>query len=206
MPGTERYQPNVATVEAQVVARIRRAGRGSVWCVERFAGVAPRNTLDQTLRRLAQKGTLERIAHGVYHYGHPHPLTGTAPATIAATIVMLADAGYGHLVPIGATAAAVYDLAAPSGVVTYGAHSGSRRVVTPWWELRVTTVAPRFVVDLHPQTATVIQALRWVGRRSWSAHHQATLAAALTANGRAIVAAQAAAAPDWMHSWLRALC
>lgn len=193
------------SVETQILNRMRRAGRGSVWCVDRLGGLASRSALDQALRRLCERTLIQRIAHGVYLFPLDHPFSITAPATVAATLQMLIDGGIPAIIPIGMHAAALYDLATPVPTYTYGAVGVSRRIVTPWWELSVTPVAERFVLGLHTQTATIIQAMRWIGQAHWDDTHQRTLRAVLTPQGRHIVAAQAVHAPRWMQRWLIAL-
>lgn len=193
------------SVESQILGRMRRAGRGSVWCVERLHGIGQRNALDQGLRRLAARGTILRVAHGVYLFPLPHPLTITAPATIAATLTMLTESGVPALVPIGRTAAAVYDLVPAENAHTYGAVATRRSIETAWWQLFVIPVAERFIRDLHPQTATLIQAMRYHGQAAWGEAEQGQIRAVLSPYARQVVAAQAGAAPRWMAPWLVAL-
>ena len=190
----------VESIETQLMARVRRAGRGSVWCAERFGGAFSRNAVDQALLRITQRQTLVRIAHGVYLYPIPHPLLGIAPATLADVHEMLAAIGVGPLIAVGATAAAHYGLG-KSDVhdAEYGGVGVSRTIATRWWTMHIRPIATRFIVGLHPQTAMVIQAMRFIGQENWCEAHSQTLKHKLTAHARKVVAAEASLAPGWMR-------
>jgi len=194
------------SIEAQLMARVRRAGRGSVWCAERFGGEFSRNAVDQALLRLAQRQTLVRIAQGVYLYPIPHPLLGIAPATLADVHEMLAAIRGGPVIAYGTTAAAQYGLAPADGErYEYAGIGVSRSIVTRWWTMHIRPIAPRFIVGLHPQTAMVIQAMRYIGKENWCEANSQTLQLKLTAHARRIVAAEASLAPGWMQRILRGL-
>ena len=196
---TEATQQTEST-EAQVLARVRRAGRGSVWCAERLALGLPRNAIDQALGRMTSKQQLTRIAHGIYLYPHIHPLRGTQPPLLADVLEMLADIGAGPLVPTNETAAAMVGLALQDhSTYTYGSLGVSRTIVTQWWTLTVRPIAPRGIVGLHPLTALVIQAMRHVGQTQWNDTHTQLLQQRITVASVAILYDQAALSPAWMR-------
>jgi hypothetical protein len=202
---TETTQQTEST-EAQVMARIRRAGRGSVWCADRFALGLPRNAIDQALGRMTSKRQLTRIAHGIYLYPHLHPLRGTQPQLLADVLEMLSDIGMGPLVPTNRTAAAMVGLCDYDHTTyTYGSLCGSRTIVTLWWTLTVRPIAPRGVVGVHTLTAVVIQAMRHIGQKQWNNTCTAILRQHLLPQSFALLAEQSGAAPAWMRPVLRGL-
>lgn len=202
---TEAPQQTEST-EAQVLARVRRAGRGSVWCAERLALGLPRNAIDQALGRMTSKRQLTRIAHGMYLYPHIHPLRGMQPVLLADVLEMLTDIGAGPLVPTNRTAAALVGLTDYDHTTyTYGSIGASRSIVTQWWTLKVRPIAPRGVVGVHALTALVIQAMRHVGQSQWDDSCAAILRQQLLPASRALLAEQSGAAPAWMRPVLRGL-
>jgi len=202
---TEAPQQTEST-EAQVLARVRRAGRGSVWCAERLALGLPRNAIDQALGRMTSKRQLTRIAHGIYLYPHIHPLRGMQPVLLADVLEMLTDIGAGPLVPTNRTAAALVGLTDYDHTTyTYGSIGASRSIVTQWWTLTVRPIAPRGVVGVHALTALVIQAMRHVGQSQWDDSCAAILRQQLLPASRALLAEQSGAAPAWMRPVLRGL-
>ena len=194
------------SAEVQLLAHIRRAGRGSVWCAERFGTELPRNSIDQALVRLTHKGILVRIAHGVYYYPTMHPLSGQQQPMLADVLQMLADVGVGPLIPTGATAAALFGLcdAVPT-VVQYGGVGVSRTIATSHWTLYVRPIATRAIEGLHPLTAMLIQAMRHIGQAQWTdAHVQLVRRTILKASYERIVE-QSVLAPAWMRASMRNL-
>ena len=202
---TEATQQTEST-EAQVLARVRRAGRGSVWCAERLALAVPRNAIDQALGRMTSKQQLTRIAHGIYLYPHVHPLRGTQPPLLADVLEMLADIGAGPLVPTKGTAAAMVGLAhQDNSTHTYGSVGVSRTIATHWWTLTVRPIAPRSIVGVHQMTALVIQAMRHIGQVHWNDTCTAVLRRHLVPASCALLGEQSGAAPAWMRPILRSL-
>ena len=202
---TEATQQTEST-EAQVLTRVRRAGRGIVWCAERLALGLPRNAIDQALGRMTSKQQLTRIAHGIYLYPHMHPLRGTQPPLLADVLEMLADIGAGPLVPTNETAAAMVGLAHQDhSTYTYGSVGVSRTIVTQWWTLTIRPIAPRGIVGVHALTAVVIQAMRHIGHAQWNDTCTAILRQHLLPASFALLAEQSGVAPAWMRPVLRGL-
>lgn len=196
-------QPSAESIEAQITARIRRAGRGSVWCAERCGDAWPRNAVDQALVRMTQRHVLVRIAHGVYLYPTPHPVLGYAPAARADVLDMFASMGVGSLIATGANAAMQYGLVPNTNApYAYASIDFSRTIETSWWTMHIRPIAPRFLVGLHVQTATLIQAMRFLGREQWRPSHTDQISAQLSTTARHIVRAECEHAPMWMRRHL----
>jgi hypothetical protein len=202
---TEAPQQTEST-EAQVLARVRRAGRGSVWCAERLALDLPRNAIDQALGRMTSKRQLTRIAHGIYLYPHVHPLRGMQPVLLTDVLEMLSDIGMGPFVPTNGTAAARVGLSdSDHTTYTYGSVGGSRTIVTQWWTLMVRPIAPRGIVGVHALTAVVIQAMRHIGQTQWNDSHTQLLQHRITDASAAILGDQVALFPAWMRTIIATL-
>jgi hypothetical protein len=55
-----------ASVDSQVLARIRQQGPGAVFTPADFVDLGPRNAVDLALSRNARAGTIRKLARGVY--------------------------------------------------------------------------------------------------------------------------------------------
>ena len=86
-------------VEQQILARMRRAGRGSVWHAGRLRGLAPRNTLDQSLGRLEALNDEQSVplvpsgAYACYLLGliHTQPTEVVLLSADTTRVIQLAD-------------------------------------------------------------------------------------------------------------------
>jgi hypothetical protein len=63
-------------VDSRIVATIHGRGRGSVFVPADFLEIGSREAVDLALHRLARKGTIRRLARGVYDFPKEHPVLG----------------------------------------------------------------------------------------------------------------------------------
>lgn len=67
-----QYMPQ--TIDKSTHSRIYGHGRGWVFSPRDFADLGGRSTIDSTLHRLQQKGTIRRVIRGIYDYPRFSPL------------------------------------------------------------------------------------------------------------------------------------
>jgi hypothetical protein len=72
------------SIDSRILARIHRRGRGSVVIPGVFFDVGSREAVDLALHRLARKGTIRRLARGVYDYPKEHPVLGPLSPSVDA--------------------------------------------------------------------------------------------------------------------------
>src|SRR5512142_2593478 len=65
------------SIDSRILTRIRGRGRGSVLVPADFLDLGSRQAVDLALHRLVKKGTIRRLARGVYDYPKQHPTLGT---------------------------------------------------------------------------------------------------------------------------------
>lgn len=191
-------------VEQQIVARMRRAGRGSVWHAGRLRGLAPRNTLDQALGRLAKKGTIRRIAHGLYLFPQLVPIVGEVPVKLTAVLEALNDNQDIPLVPSGAYACYLLGLvsAPPAEVVLLSADT-TRMIQLADVVISIRPAAPRYLQCAGRTSGILIQALRHIGESTVNDAHVALLRQHLSGISRQTLLLDKEIAPAWMHQWFR---
>src|SRR3954454_22114897 len=81
------------SIDSRLLARIRGRGRGAVLVPGDFLDLGSRQAVDVTLHRLAKKGTIRRLARGLYDYPKEHPVLGTLSPSADAIARALAGRG-----------------------------------------------------------------------------------------------------------------
>jgi len=192
------------STEQQIMARMRRAGRGSVWSAAQLLPIANRNTIDQALTRLLRKGIIRRICHGLYLYPQSHPMLGEAPASVPAVLTALNATEPTPLVASGAYACfllgVIRDM--PSEIVLLSATT-TRDIQLPTVRMRIRIAAPRYLAGAGRLSGVLIQAWRHMGVDQIDDAHIAWLRQQIPAVSRHTLQADEALAPVWMHARLR---
>src|SRR3990170_4827300 len=92
-------------IDSRILATIHGRGRGSVFVPADFLGIGSREAVDISLHRLARKGTIRRLARGVYDFPKEHPELGPLQPSAEAVAKALAGRDCTRLQPAGAYAA-----------------------------------------------------------------------------------------------------
>src|SRR5436189_2718748 len=92
-------------IDSRIVAAIHSRGRGSVLVPADFLDMGSRQAVDVALHRLARKGTIRRLARGVYDFPKKHPVLGLLQPSAADVAKALAGRDRIRLQPAGAYAA-----------------------------------------------------------------------------------------------------
>ena len=202
---TESPREDVS-VETHIMARMRRAGRGSVWSAAQLHDVAQRNTLDQALTRLAKKQVIRRICHGLYLYPQIQPLIGEVPATIGAVVTALNASEPVPLVPSGAYACYLLGMITemPDHIVLLS-HATTREIVLAHSRITVRPSAPRYLASAGRLSAILIQAWRHLGATHVDAAHVHALRQRMRAASRHTLRDDLLLAPAWMRPWMQLL-
>ncbi len=194
------------SIDSRILTRIRGRGRGSVLVPADFLDLGSRQAVDLALHRLVKKGTIRRLARGVYDYPKQHPTLGTLAPPTEAIARALAGRDRTRLQPTGGYAAnalglseqvpakAVFLTDGPSRTVKIG-----RRTI----QLRRTT--PRNMAAAGRLSGLVIQALRALGEAHITPERIAHLRRTLPADKRRGLLRDHRLAPAWMHPFLRKL-
>jgi hypothetical protein len=165
-----------------------------------------RQAVDLALHRLARKGTIRRLARGVYDYPKQHPVLG--PLSPPADVIARALAGRDRtrLQPSGAYAANVLGLSeqvpAKAVFLTDGP-SRTVRIGPTTIQLRRTT--PRNMEAADRLSGLLIQALRALGEEHITPARIAHLRQILPADKRRELLKDLRLAPAWMHPIFRKL-
>jgi hypothetical protein len=194
----------VQSIDSRLLARIQGRGRGAVLVPGDFLDLGSRQAVDVTLHRLAKKGTIRRLARGLYDYPKEHPVLGTLSPSADAIAKALAGRDRTRIQPAGAYAANVLGLSeqvpAKAEFLTDGP-SRTVRVGNTTIQLRRTT--PKNMAAAGKLSGLVVQALRALGEQHVSPDRIEHLRRTIPAEKRRELLKNLAVAPAWMHPILR---
>jgi len=193
-------------IDSRILATIHGHGRGSVFVPSDFLGIGSREAVDLALHRLARKGTIRRLARGVYDFPKEHPVLG--PLTPSADEVAKALAGRDQtrLQPAGAYAANTLGLSEQVPAKAVFLTDGPTRTVkigTTTIQLRQTTA--RNMATAGRLSGLLIQAFRELGKEHITPERREHLKRTLPAEKRRELIKDLKLAPAWMHAIFREL-
>lgn len=193
-------------VDQQIQRRIYGSGRSSVFTPTQFLDLGSRDAVDKSLSRLAEAGTIRRLARGVYDYPKQHPVLGTLSPSADEVAKALAGRDKARLQPAGAYAANLLGLSeqvpAKAVFLTDGA-SRSVRMGSITIQLRQTT--PKNMAAAGRLSGLLIQAFRHLGREQITADRIAHLKRTIPTVERRTIQKDLRLAPAWMHRYFREL-
>ena len=192
------------SIDSQVLVRIRRRGPGAVFTAADFLDLGSRASIDQALSRNARAGAIQKLARGVYHYPRRHPQLGVLAPSTDDVARALAGRDASRLQPSGAHAANLLGLSDQVPVrAVYLTDGRARTVPIGKRTVVLKKTTPRNMATAGRISGTVIQALRWLGRRSVDDRVIQALRKRLTEDDRKQLLADIRLAPAWIGGIMR---
>ena len=194
------------STDSQILAAIARQGHGSVFVPADFLHLGSREAVDIVLHRLIRKGTIRRLARGVYDFPKEHPVLGPLSPSADAVAKALAGRDRTRLQPAGAYAANVLGLSEQVPAKAVFLTDGPSRTV----KIGPTTIQLRRTTPKNMETAgrlsgLLIQALRELGKEHVTPKRREHLKRTLPADKRRELIKDLRLAPAWMHPIFREL-
>jgi hypothetical protein len=194
------------SIDSKILAAIHRRGRGSVFVPADFLDIGSRKAVDVVLHRLTRKGTIRRLARGVYDFPKKHPVLGLLQPSADEVAQALAGRDHTRLQPAGAYAANALGLSeqvpAKAVFLTDGP-SRTVRIGPTTIQLRRTTA--RNMAAAGRLSGLLIQALRELGKDHVTPERRNHLKRTLPADQRRELLKDLRLAPAWMHPIFREL-
>ena len=196
----------IQSIDSRVLAAIRSRGRGSVYVPADFLEIGSREAVDITLHRLARKGTIRRLARGVYDFPEQHPVLGLLSPSADAVANALAGRDRTRLQPAGAYAANVLGLSeqVPAKAV-FLTDGPSRTVKIGQMTIQLRRTTARNMAAAGRLSGLLIQALRELGQTHVTPERREHLKRTIPADQRRELIKDLPLAPAWMHSIFREL-
>src|SRR5271167_398617 len=194
------------SIDSRILARIHGRGRGSVFVPGDFFDFGSREAVDLALHRLARKGTIRRLARGVYDFPKEHPVLGLLSPSADTVARALAGRDRTRLQPAGDYAANALGLSEQVPAKAVFLTDGPSRTVKigpTTIQLRRTTA--RNMAAAGRLSGLLIQALRELGKEHMTPERRAHLKRTLPADKRRELIKDIKLAPAWMHPIFREL-
>lgn len=154
------------TLGEKVLAQIRQNGRGWVFSPDEFRDLGDPRYVGLALSRIVSKGTIRRLARGLYDYPKTHPVIGTLAPSPDAIAKALVGRHNIRLLPCGAYAANLLGLSeqVPAKIV-FLTDGPSRTVRVGDQETHLKQTTPRTMEPAGRTSGLVIQALPHLGQQ-----------------------------------------
>lgn len=194
------------SIDYRILARIHGKGRGVVIVPGDFLDVGSRESVDLALHRMARKGTIRRLARGLYDFPKHHAVLGDLMPPTDKIARALAGRDRTKLQPSGAYAANELGLSEQVPAKAVFLTDGPSRTVkvgTMTIQLRRTT--PRNMAAAGRLSGLLIQALRVLGKDHVTPERIEHLKRTLPEERRRELAKDIKLAPAWMHPIFREL-
>jgi len=194
------------SIDSQVLTAIKRRGQGAVFVPADFLAIGSREAVDITLHRLARKGTIRRLARGVYDFPQDHAVLGRLSPSAEAIAEALAGRDRIRIQPAGAYAANALGLSEQVPAKVIFLTDGPTRTVkvgTMTIQLRRTTA--RNMAAAGRLSGLLIQAFRELGEKHVTAERREHLKRTIPAAKRRELLKDIRLAPAWMHPIFREL-
>src|SRR5579884_745594 len=194
------------SVDSKVIAFIHLRGHGSVFVPADFLDLGSREAIDVALHRLARKGTIRRLARGVYDFPKEHPVLGPLAPSAEAVARALAGRDRTRLQPAGAYAANILGLSeqVPAKAV-FLTDGPSRTVKIGPTTIQLRRTTPRNMEAAGRLSGLLMQALRELGEEHITPERREHLKRTLPADKRRELLKDVRLAPAWMHPIFREL-
>lgn len=152
-------------VDSKILSRIYGRGKGCVVTPGDFLDLGSREAVDLALHRLVKKGTLRRLARGLYDYPRIDPDLGPLSPTIDAIVKALKGREAIRLQPSGGYAANLLGLSeqVPMKIV-FLTDGPARKVQLGKQIILLKHTTPRNMATAGRVSGLVIQALRHIGQ------------------------------------------
>jgi hypothetical protein len=194
------------SIDSQVLTAIKSRGVGSVFVPADFLGIGSREAIDITLHRLARKGTIRRLARGVYDFPKDHPVLGRLSPSAEAIAEALAGRDRTRIQPAGAYAANALGLSeqVPAKAV-FLTDGPSRTVKIGRTTIQLRRTTAKNMAAAGRLSGLLIQALRELGEKHITPERREHLKRTIPADKRRELIRDLPLAPAWMHPIFREL-
>ena len=157
----------MASIEDRIIYRIRAKGRGWVFSPSHFLDFGSRKAVDLALFRLVNRGTIRRLARGIYDYPKIHPQLGALSPSIDSVAKLIAEKNNSQLKITGAEAANALGLSTqvPARIV-YLTDGPSRKIKIGKQTIELRHASPKKMATAGKASGTVIQALQYIGKEN----------------------------------------
>ena len=202
----KKNQKKHNSIDHQMLKVIDSLGHGAVFVPTDFLDFSSRQAVDIVLHRLVQKGTIRRLARGIYDFPKEHPKLGKllpSPEKIAEAVIGRDGT---RIQPTGAYAANILGLSeqVPAKIV-FLTDGPSRIVKIGMTTIQLRRTTPKNMAMAGRLSGLLVQALRELGKEHITLERIEHLKRTIPLDARQELLKDIRFAPEWMHSIFRRL-
>lgn len=154
-------------IEIQILAKVKKAKRGSLFFSENFMTIGQADAIRKALERLVKSGELRRVATGLYVRPELDPIIGPVNPSIDAIAKAIAKRDKARIVPTGNYAMNRLGLTTQIPMkVVYLTDGAARKIQIGKQSITFKKVTPKNVAALGELSRLAIQALRTIGEKN----------------------------------------
>jgi hypothetical protein len=152
-------------IEIQILVKIKKAKRGSLFFIEDFLRFGNSKAISKALERLVEKGEISRIARGIYTRMEKDSILGTVKPGTEAIAKAIAKRDKARIVATGILALNALGLSTqvPMNVV-YLTDGAARKINLGKRNILFKNASPKNLAAIGKISSLVIQALKEIGK------------------------------------------
>ncbi len=153
------------SLETQILRKIKKAGRGSLFFVDSFAGLGNAKSVGKALERLVHAGELHRVATGIYVHPVKDNILGVVMPGIEDIAKAIAKRDKARILPTGSYA--LYKLGLSTQVplnVVYYTDASARKIKMGKQTIAFKKTSAKNLAAIGDLSKLAIQALRTIGK------------------------------------------
>ena len=194
------------SIVAKVKKRIYSKSRGVVFTKSHFLDIGSRTAVAKALERLADSGTIRRLARGLYDYPEKHSVLGELPANYERIAQALAGRDSLKIQSSGAYAANLLGLTEQVPAKIVFLTDGANRIVQiNKQQIVLKRTTPKNMATAGRVSGLVIQALRYLGKDHVDDKIIGILKKRLTGDDKRQLISDFRYAPAWIGTIFRQL-
>ncbi len=188
------------SIEKAIESRIQEKGSGACFTPKAFLDLGSPEAVRIALHRLERRGTLRRLARGIYDFPKRHAAIGFLAPNPDEVAKALSERDASRLQPSGGYAANLLGLSeqVPARII-FLTDGPTRHVRIDHQEIILKHTTTRNMATAGRISGTVIQALRHLGAKQIGEQHIMHLRQTLSAHDKAQLKRDRIYAPGWMH-------
>jgi hypothetical protein len=195
------------SIENKILNRIYSKGRGWCFTPKNFYDLGSPESIHIALHRLMKKGTIRRLARGLYDYPEKHSNIGLLSPKPEAIAQALSIRDNIRIQPSGAYAANILGLTeqVPAKII-FLTDGPKRRVKIGKQEIILKNTTHRYMAISGNMSAKIIHALKHIGQNYIKKNHIEYLKKKLSDEDKLQLLKDKIYAPGWMHSIINLIC
>ncbi len=155
----------IISLDKQILRKIKKAGRGSLFFVDSFAGLGNAKSVGKALERLVHTGELHRVATGIYVHPVKDNILGVVMPGIEDIANAIAKRDKARILPTGSYA--LYKLGLSTQVplnVVYYTDASARKIKMGKQTIAFKKTSAKNLAAIGDLSKLAIQALRTIGK------------------------------------------